>query len=543
MPPLMKSTIRTTTSPLRRPARDGDVRLPVPIVDLFAGPGGLGEGFSSVSVSGKSFFRLKLSVEKEVSAHQTLELRSFFRQFPPAEVPQDYYRFLRGEIDRKKLFARYPTQSLAARLEAWCAELGSEALSAQQLDARIRAAIGGHSNWVLIGGPPCQAYSVAGRSRNKHVSARKMDADPRHFLYREYLRVLGTHWPAVFVMENVTGILSSKVQGQPIFDRILQDLQNPREALSTPQVGHAGYEGYRIYSLVQESQGFDIFGLPNHNPGAYVIESERYGIPQARHRVILLGVRHDIPTSPPLLTPAKSPVTARHVLEGLPRLRSGLSHAIDSREEWLAVIRESPQEPWFDEVRKKAGADVLHLLIKTAQHLRAPLHDRGGEFVPHRATSLYWGDWYLDDRIQGVCNSTTRAHVTEDVYRYLYAACYATVHRKSPRLSDFPETLYPDHRNISESLGHNNFADRFRVQLKDEPSTTVVSHIAKDGHYYIHYDPTQCRSLTVREAARLQTFPDNYFFCGNRTAQYTQVGNAVPPLLAKQIAEVVKTFY
>jgi DNA (cytosine-5)-methyltransferase 1 len=165
--------------------------------------------------------------------------------------------------------------------------------------------------------------------------------------------------------------------------------------------------------------------------------------------------------------------------------------------------------------------------------------DRGGEFVSCDAVPQRNVEWFRDPRLGGVCNHAARGHIRSDLHRYFFASVFARENKRSPLLGDFPRSLLPAHKNVEAALKETKFNDRFRVQLRDKPSTTVVSHIAKDGHYFIHYDPAQCRSLTVREAARLQTFPDNYRFEGPRTEQYRQVGNAVPPLLARQIASIV----
>lgn len=514
----------------------------MPVIDLFAGPGGLSEGFSAFQSGRSSPFEVRLSVEKDKAAHKTLLLRAFFRQFRDSQVPDSYYEFIRGDISQEELFSRHPAEAESARQEARHAQLGGPDLPSAVLDSWVSEAVGGAEPWVLIGGPPCQAYSLAGRSRNRGIKGYTPEADARHYLYKEYLRIVACHWPSVFVMENVKGLISSRVGGASILGRMLEDLSDPAIA-----VGVDGQQyRYHLHSLIMPTQ-FGIDGVPQNRHSDFLIECERYGIPQMRHRIILLGIRDDLSQDPQILTPSEKYVSAREILEGLPRLRGGLSRdpsgriskTADSRESWKQAVGSMLTSGLKRSIRTCAGDDVLQLVKKTLNDLKAPMRDRGAEFIKHQAQARHASEWYLDARIGGVCNSSTRCHLTEDLHRYLFAACFAKVHGKSPLLRDFPDELLPKHNNVRKALKNDNFADRFRVQLESQPSTTVVSHIAKDGHYYIHYDPAQARSLTVREAARLQTFPDNYFFCGNRTEQYGQVGNAVPPLLARQIAEVV----
>jgi DNA (cytosine-5)-methyltransferase 1 len=152
--------------------------------------------------------------------------------------------------------------------------------------------------------------------------------------------------------------------------------------------------------------------------------------------------------------------------------------------------------------------------------------------------------WLIKEKMDGyITNHQTRGHLEKDLDRYLFCSTWAQLATKLnwsnpfPKSRDYPNILKPNHKNFDTG----KFADRFRCQVAQSPATTITSHISKDGHYYIHYDPLQCRSLTVREAARIQTFPDDYFFVGNRTQQYVQVGNAVPPYLANKISKIVST--
>ena len=268
----------------------------------------------------------------------------------------------------------------------------------------------------------------------------------------------------------------------------------------------------------------------------FVIRAEHYGVPQRRHRVILLGIRDDFRNALPQRLKRQPLVAAGDVLRHLPRVRGGLSTSRDSPQKWLENLRMALMKRWFAGVRRAAGTEVQDYIRRVLTKVRPPRLGMGAEFIPFDVRADYAGEWFIDPRLGGVCNHSTRLHMPSDFHRYLYVSCFAKVQRYSPKLRHFPPDLLPKHKNVALAMETRFFSDRFRAQVEGEPATTVTSHVAKDGHYYIHPDPTQCRSLTVREAARLQTFPDNYFFAGPRTAQYVQVGNAVPPLLARQIA-------
>jgi len=512
--------------------------MSIPIIDLFAGPGGLGEGFTSVlDENNKRVFRIALSIEKDEFAHQTLTLRNFTRQFEYRKFPAEYYRYMRGEITLDELYAKYPSQYKAASQEAWLVELGPKT-SHELVDAKIAKALKGEKNFIVIGGPPCQAYSLVGRARRQQFEGLNKE-DPRVYLYREYYRILAAHNPCVFIMENVKGLLSSKVDNESVFNEIIHDLQNPAESyVKLEGKGKLVFNcpGYTLYSLVKR-QGSDdlISGKPVFKPADFIIRTEEYGIPQTRHRVILLGVRNDLKITPDILQKAEAQIVIDRVLSGLPRLRSGISKASDSDSEWKNAL-----ENFFaNNVTNEIDPEVLEKIKSVILKITLPQKKRGGQYIACSTNVEYNAAWYLDEKILGVCNHETRSHILKDLYRYLFVACYAEVKGHSPKLSDFPTSLLPAHLNVDKGISENKFADRFRVQLYGHPSKTVTSHISKDGHYFIHPDASQCRSLTVREAARVQTFPDNYYFCGPRTSQYTQVGNAVPPFLAYQIAEIV----
>ena len=462
----------------------------ISVVDVFAGPGGLNEGFAQVEREGRRVFNVVASFEMEPNAVETLVVRSAVRRLTELEGGKLYrpYRELlagRRTFPQLKLDQLFSREEENARRHVHQIELGPD--NRADVAGKIRRATANSDGWVLIGGPPCQAYSLVGRARRTNDGT--FAEDKKHFLYREYLDILRRFEPSVFVMENVKGLLSAGHSGESMMQRILEDLR----------LGGL----YDIRSLVAE--GDDL------QPEDFVIQAEDYGVPQRRHRVILVGVRRGVGSGslrPLVKTPGIQTVSG--AIRDLPAVRSRVSRTAEPGVAWLRA-RELARA--LAETRVE-GPPLPASMPPASQELRSWLRR-------HRAP---------------VSQHEPRAHMELDLARYAYLATLAA-HGQAPRVADFPEALRPKHKNLD--VAGTPFTDRFKVQAWQRASSTVVSHISKDGHYYIHPDANQMRSLTVREAARLQTFPDDYWFQGPRTMQFHQVGNAVPPLLALKIAEKV----
>lgn len=523
----------------------------IPVIDLFAGPGGLCEGFSQ-AVDGKHHFKAVLSIEKDEIAHRTLTLRAFVHYFMirSRDIPDDYYKYVNGIINRDTLFDAYPKAKEEAESVAWCAELGGTKISKSSFDERIRKALAGNRDWLLIGGPPCQAYSLAGRSRSvgmiqnrdnltREEAVAEFNKDPRQRLYRQYLRIIAVHAPAVFVMENVAGMLSAKVDRKPVFPQIVSDLIEPGKVARKyfPDVRDAKRNKYRIFSFVTgKEESAD-------NGDRFLIRAEDYGVPQRRHRVILLGIREDFlkGVSVGKLERCDTQRTVEDAIQDLPKMKSVISRK--GRKDgmtWDTYVSQMVTAPFFAEL----DVDVRNWIIAAEK-------EREASFAPACVTRA-WGrnksalaEWYDDPKLLHPLNHEARSHMATDLWRYLFVSAYGAAKKHSPVISDFPRALLPAHANINLDADDKaqDFADRFKVQIWGRAASTVTSHISKDGHYFIHPDSAQCRSLSVREAARLQSFPDNYFFEGNRTQQYHQVGNAVPPYLANQLAKIVRDIF
>lgn len=499
------------------------------VIDLFAGPGGLGEGFASITEGDRHPFRIGISVEKEASAHRTLTLRAFLREYRAkhGSLPVPFIDFHAGRISEPDWSVVDNQAWRRATKEARSLELGTDT-AAEAIDNAIVELRSSFDDTILIGGPPCQAYSLVGRARAKGKLDYVPEDDKRHYLFREYIRVLDRLRPAAFVMENVKGMLSSTVDSRFVFEMLMEDL-------SSLGAGRGHFYELRAIHIrdgkVQLQEAV--------RPSDFVVCAEEFGVPQRRHRIIIVGIRSDCAGGMPSTSidqPGRTR-TVSDVIGTLPRLRSGLSRDHDSEPAWreavlraafqLASLQREMSDPMFGSYFSKLAEDLraMSSLPRKSSQLPAGYGKATDELLR----------WIEQPQLEAIAQHETRGHMASDLGRYMFTAGFGRLHGYSPKASEFPATISPDHRNWHTGV----FNDRFRVQIADAPSTTVTSHISKDGHYFIHPDVNQCRSLTVREAARLQTFPDDYLFLGNRTEQYVQVGNAVPPFLARQIAQLL----
>ena len=401
-------------------------------IDIFAGAGGLSEGFQ------KNGFQPVAHVEMKREACLTLKTRCAYHYLKEKDDLNTYNKYLKKEISREELYSHIPKSILNTVLNETMSEMKMPSLF-EQIDSLMTEQTVDHID-VLVGGPPCQAYSLVGRAR----SETSMEGDPRNYLYTLYCEVLEKYKPKVFVFENVPGLLTAN-QG-----KYFTDMQ-------------------------------DRFRLAGYKLDHRILNARNYGVLQNRRRVILIGWREDLGFDYPEIPEVGEKYSVNEMLQDLPSIQPG-------------------------EQNNNYSSDATEYLRNSGIR--------------------------TDDDILTWHEARPNLERDREIYRQAIRA-WEKDHSRI-KYTDLPKELCT-HKN------RTSFLDRFKVVARDEKYTqTMVAHISKDGHYYIHPDIKQARSISVREAARIQSFPDNYYFEGGRTAAYLQIGNAVPPLMASAIAKQIK---
>ena len=436
-------------------------------IDLFAGCGGLSEGFK------RAGFDTIAQVEMDRWACETLTTRHLYYELKQIGKGYLYRKYLMEKVPREDILNGFPELKESISHRVIQATLGEDGTG--RIFDKIESSKKFHGTskfHVLIGGPPCQPYSLAGRARDPF----RMENDGRHYLYKYYLEILERLQPDFFVYENVPGLFTARAGGIEIFIRILDDFSslNPPYEITPPLE--------QIYE----------------DPCSYTLDSADFYIPQSRKRLILIGYKRSLE----LKNPEIKEIFTKLQKQALRNKEDGYLTVVD------AIGDLPPLKPG-------EGSD--------------------GWFAPYnRHTDLKYYQVKMRKDSPGILNHRARTHMKSDLERYKFFIEHYRNGNGAATLNDLikerPE-LIPNHRHLDK------FLDRFKVQWWDRPSSTITAHICKDGHYYIHPDTRQCRSFTVREAARCQSFADNFKFEGPRTEQFKQVGNAVPPLLARTIAQ------